>query len=123
MVQFFINNPVPDEVNFWTPTPWNIRKLTEGDTTLFLLKSPFRKICGYGSFKYYENLSIEEAWLKFGSGNGVDSLFDLISIIDYLIDKRFSSYRILENTEIGCIVLSSSEIISSPLKNLYSLIT
>lgn len=75
--KFFMNNDVPNEVNFWTPTPWNVRRLVEGEKLLFLLKAPYRKICGYGSFKYYENLPIKEAWERFGSGNGVESLADL----------------------------------------------
>lgn len=29
--EFFLNNEIPSAVNFWTPTPWNIKKLTEGD--------------------------------------------------------------------------------------------
>ncbi|QFT88089.1 hypothetical protein FIU87_05510 [Bacillus sp. THAF10] len=41
--EFFLNNEIPSAVNFWTPTPWNIKKLTEGDKFLFLLKSPYRK--------------------------------------------------------------------------------
>jgi putative restriction endonuclease len=33
-------------VNFWTPTPWNIKKLENGDKLYFMLKKPIRKIGG-----------------------------------------------------------------------------
>jgi hypothetical protein len=104
---FFRNNPVPNEVNFWTPTPWNIKKMTEGDKLLFLLKSPYRKVCGYGSFKYYENLTINEAWERFETGNGVESLIDL-KIRCSTYNKKYLSTSLLndEKREIGCIVLT-----------------
>jgi hypothetical protein len=37
-------------VNFWTPTPWNVRQLKPGDLFYFLLKAPIRKIAGFGQF-------------------------------------------------------------------------
>jgi putative restriction endonuclease len=46
----------PSTVNFWTPTPWNPRRLGEGDKFYFLLKAPYRKVGGYGHFFYYENM-------------------------------------------------------------------
>lgn len=65
-------------INFWTPTPWNVKQLDEGDKFYFLLKSPVRKIGGYGTFRYYENMSARKAWNKFGRGNGVNSLSELV---------------------------------------------
>jgi len=35
-------------INFWTPTPWNISKFKKGERLYFMLKSPIRKIGGYG---------------------------------------------------------------------------
>lgn len=32
--------PIPALVNFWTPTPWNVRRLTANDRFYFLLKHP-----------------------------------------------------------------------------------
>ena len=43
-----------------------------------MLKSPIRKIRGYGQFKYYENLSINNAWNKYGKLNGVRDLKNYI---------------------------------------------
>ena len=33
-------------INFWTPTPWNVKGLSRGDLLYFLLKAPIRKIEG-----------------------------------------------------------------------------
>jgi|TARA_B110000116_G_scaffold227688_1_gene208722 putative restriction endonuclease len=43
-------------INFWTPTPWNISRLKSGDNLYFMLKSPIRKIGGYGKFVEYKNM-------------------------------------------------------------------
>lgn len=106
---FFVNNPVPNEVNFWTPTPWNVRRLKEGDKFIFLLKAPYRKICGYGTFKYYENLSIQDAWSRFGIGNGVESLDELRYRSNTYV-KKHSTINISASDNsrvIGCIVLTN----------------
>ena len=42
--------PIGKTVNFWTPTPWEVKGFREGDRLYFMLKSPVRKIGGYGSF-------------------------------------------------------------------------
>lgn len=105
---FFMNNQIPNEINFWTPTPWNVKRLSEGDKLLFLLKAPYRKICGLGSFSYYDNLSIKEAWERFGDGNGIESIEELRSRSDKYAKKHsvinYTEYDY--NREIGCIVLT-----------------
>ena len=50
------------EINFWTPTPWNISRLSKGDRLYFMLKAPIRKIGGYGHFFEYKNVTVNEAW-------------------------------------------------------------
>ena len=87
-------------INFWTDTPWNPRKLNFGDKFYFLLKSPIRKIGGYAEFYYYQNLTIKEAWQKFGRGNGVNSLYELGRKVSGTNEADFS-------TKIGCIVLQN----------------
>lgn len=96
-----------NDFNFWTPTPWNIKQLSKGDKFYFLLKSPFRKIGGYGQFKYYENLSINNAWNKFGKSNGVNDLKELIDKTSSYMKKN-SKDQVLDNDyQIGCIVLEN----------------
>ena len=38
-----------------------------------MLKSPIRKLGGYGRFVEYKNLSVHDAWNEFGKANGVNS--------------------------------------------------
>ena len=38
--------PIRSVVNFWTPTPWEVKGLHQQDRLYFMLKSPIRKI-GY----------------------------------------------------------------------------
>ena len=66
-------------VNFWTPTPWNIKNLKKGDKLYFMLKSPIRKIGGFGKFLQYKNMTTSAAWSIYGRDNGVENLTQLIS--------------------------------------------
>ena len=54
-------------INFWTPTPWNITRLKSGDNLYFMLKSPIRKIGGYGKLVEYKMKS--KLLLMKGIGN------------------------------------------------------
>ncbi|WP_336514914.1 HNH endonuclease [Pollutibacter soli] len=100
-------------VNFWTPTPWNVSKLSIGDKLYFLLKSPYRKLGGFGEFVLYKNISATEAWNEFGLRNGRASqelMFE--SIINYLQrnSKVINNDDFSVNTHrIGCIVLKNCE--------------
>ncbi|WP_068792362.1 HNH endonuclease [Brevibacillus laterosporus] len=103
----FLKSELPMEINFWTPTPWNIRRLREGDLLYFLLKSPVRKIGGYGFYKSYENLTPREAWQKFGKGNGVLNYNELISRCNKYIGKNSTKKSLNDNSTIGCIILTN----------------
>ena len=94
-------------VNFWTPTPWNIKRLKEGDKFYFLLKSPIRKIGGFGYFKKYDNMSVYEAWIKFGKGNGVSDLTELAERCSNYVRKHTKKDLNIDDLEIGCIVLEN----------------
>lgn len=96
----------PKLVNFWTPTPWNVKRLGNEDQLYFLLKSPIRKIGGYGTFSHYENLSVEEAWRKYGLGNGVQSLSELVTRTSSYVEQRTKRGQIDAAAFIGCIVLN-----------------
>jgi putative restriction endonuclease len=96
----------PKLVNFWTPTPWNVRRLAPGDRLYFLLKSPIRKVGGYGAFSHYENLPVSQAWQKYGLGNGVQSLAELVLRTSSYVENRTLRGPVGSETEIGCILLS-----------------
>ncbi len=92
-------------INFWTPTPWNISRMKDGDNLYFMLKSPIRKIGGYGKFVEYKNMKASEAWKTYGRDNGVENLTHLISRTTQYASKH-SKNPILPNPEIGCIILN-----------------
>ncbi len=101
--------PTPAQVNFWTPTPWNVRGLSPGDRFYFLLKAPIRKIGGFGVFKGYENLTPQQAWDRFGDGNGVQDMTELAGRIGKYIAKRSEAGRDDANHQIGCIILTECQ--------------
>lgn len=107
------DNELSSYVNFWTPTPWNTKGLKEGDRFYFMLKSPIRKIGGFGEFAAYENITPELAWNKFGHRNGNASKLDFIKNIQSYIDKNSEKYgkRNLDtySYKIGCVVLRNCE--------------
>lgn len=95
-------------VNFWTPTPWNIKNLKVGGYVFFLLKARFgRKICGYGEFIRYENSTVSTAWNTFGKQNGVDSLEEFNDRIRKYTNKNSNSgFKGIEHI-IGCVILEN----------------
>lgn len=98
---------ITDEVNFWTPTPWNIRKLKTGDKFYFRLKAPHSKIAGYGLFSYYKNMTADEAWRMFKERNGVKNKQQLIDRSNWYISKNSHTFDVSDNPIIGCIVLTN----------------
>ncbi len=88
----FLSKGVFPRINFWTPTPWNVRQLRTSDRFYFLLKAPYRKIGGYGEFDYYRNMSAKEAWNTFGEGNGVDSFSRLVGKITGYAGRNSSTF-------------------------------
>lgn len=92
-------------VNFWTPTPWNMG-IKPGEYFYFMLKSPIRKIGGYGIFKSQENMTINKAWQKFSEINGVGSKKQFFNKIDSYLAKN-TEFKVAEQHEIGCIELEN----------------
>jgi putative restriction endonuclease len=100
------SGPIGSIVNFWTPTPWEVRGFHEGDRLYFMLKSPIRKIGGYGTFVQYRDATAREAWQRYGVNNGVDSETELVAKICRFAQKRSKSYSPTANPTIGCIELT-----------------
>ena len=95
-------------INFWTPTPWNISRLQANDKLYFMLKSPIRKIGGYGTFVEYKNMKASDAWRVYGRDNGVENLSELISRTDGYKSKN-TKKELTIDPEIGCILLKDPE--------------
>jgi putative restriction endonuclease len=95
-------------INFWTPTPWNINRLQANNKLYFMLKSPIRKIGGYGTFVEYKNMKASDAWRIYGRDNGVENLSELISRTDGYKSKN-TKKKLTIDPEIGCILLKDPE--------------
>ncbi len=106
--KFLRREGLNSEINFWTPTPWNVSQLSSGDKLYFMLKSPIRKIGGYGQFVEYQNMGLNDAWNKFGLKNGCVSKIELINRLDNYKAANSSDGRSVTESEIGCIILTNS---------------
>lgn len=107
--EFLRESSFNNEINFWTPTPWNITGLAAKDKFYFMLKSPIRKIGGVGDFREYVNLSPSEAWSRFGKKNGCNSREELVQRLDKYKAKRSTNSQGGISGQIGCIVLDNVE--------------
>lgn len=105
---FLKNEGLNSEINFWTPTPWNVSKLKRGDRLYFMLKSPIRRIGGYGQFLEYKNTTVKQAWNEFGPKNGCASKKEFIDRLDKYKSDRSSDKKSVSESEIGCIVLTNA---------------
>lgn len=93
-------------INFWTPGTKNFKAIKPGELFIFKLHAEKSKgengeIVGGAYFDGFEQMSVSEAWDRFGYGNGTESKFELKAAID--------EYRVrnnmYQNSDIGCIVL------------------
>ncbi|MBW2938105.1 HNH endonuclease [Aureisphaera sp. CAU 1614] len=106
--KFLKNEGLNNEVNFWTPTPWNVSRLASGDRLYFMLKSPIRKIGGYGQFLDYKNTTVNQAWNEFGLKNGCASKKEFTERLDKYKSERSTDETSVSDSEIGCIVLTNA---------------
>ena len=102
--EFLLKQPQAEPLNFWTPTPWK-PKIPEGTRFGFLVKSPFRKIGGYGRLTGYDEMTVEEAWLRYRTANGVPDHTTFRERIIEFAGRRSSGFIDTRNPTIGCIVL------------------
>lgn len=105
--EFLRESEFNKEINFWTPTPWNITRLETGNRLYFMLKSPIRKIGGFGEFKEYVNMPLSLAWNRFGKKNGCKSKQDLVDKLDKYKNKNSKNNESVLTSEIGCIILDN----------------
>lgn len=107
--EFLRESGLNGEINFWTPTPWNITRMEKGDRLFFMLKSPIRKIGGFGEFKEYVNMPLGVAWSRFGKKNGCKSKQEFVDRLDKYKNKRSTDAESVLTSQIGCIVLENVE--------------
>jgi putative restriction endonuclease len=82
-----------------------VKGLKPGSRLYFMLKSPIRKVGGWGTFTRYVDMTAEQAWSEYGLGNGVGSRDQLVSKINGFGTRRAKDYVASENPLIGCIEL------------------
>lgn len=107
--RFLRNEPVLDEVNFWSPGGRTI-KAGRGMPFLFKLKAPENAIGGGGFISFIERMPIRDAWEFFGRENGAASLEELRHRIE--ANRHGPTTR---DDRIGCFVLSSPFFFDSPI--------
>lgn len=95
-----INAHLRGEINFWTK-PKRI-KLEEGQ--LFFLKEK-GQIFGCGEISRVEEISIREAWLRYGIRNGVNGIEGFIQTIK---DRKLPYTELNEDTVLLCIILANA---------------
>ncbi len=93
---------VPDEVNFWFPSPdQGFKVLSPGEPFLFKAKAPYHSIVGGGFFIRYVRAPVSLAWQAFGEKNGARSVLELLDRI-----RRYRRDGDALDPEIGCVLLN-----------------
>lgn len=112
----FINDNNISSANFWCKKH-SFKAIQEGDIFFFLKKNNAeekkekleRKLIGYGIFKKFEVLSIENAWNKYGIGNGCSS-------IKLFSEKINAMYKLKgDEVTIGSIILNDIVMFEEPI--------
>ena len=67
--EFLRARPALDEVNFWQPSPRQVR-IQPGTPWFFKAKARINKIVGGGFFAHYTSMPAAMAWECFGEKNG-----------------------------------------------------
>lgn len=93
------------EVNFWRKNTNNFRILTKGEPFFFLVKNEKgnkgeRAILGKAIYERFEVLSVDNAWNKYGIGNGDENKDSFIARMNKMFETDTN------NGQIGCIILS-----------------
>jgi putative restriction endonuclease len=100
--QLQANAPL-DEVNFWQPGGnKTFGAIGPGELFLWKLHSPNNFIVGGGIFAHATVLPVSLAWEAFGTSNGVRSLSEMRSRIEYY---RKSKSNPVDDYVVGCILL------------------
>lgn len=91
------------EVNFWRPYGDRaFRVLEPGEPFIFKARNPINRLVGGGIFEGFVSLTVTAAWDIFGTGNGVETLDELVRRLRSISGGE--SAEIL-NREIGCVLI------------------
>ena len=70
---------LPDEVDFWQPSPHGFKAIPPGAPFFLRLGAPHKAIAGFGSFARYERVPAWLAWESFGDKNGTDTFAEMMA--------------------------------------------
>lgn len=112
----FINDNSINTVNFWCKKH-SFKAIEQGDIFFFLKKNNSeekkekseRKLVGYGIFEKFEVLNIDDAWNKYGTGNGCSS----IELFSEKINTMFNLKG--DEVKIGSIILNEIVMFDEPI--------
>jgi putative restriction endonuclease len=108
--QFLRNEPLLEEVNFWSPGG-RVIVAERGTPFLFKLKSPANAIGGLGFVSFVQRMPIKDAWEFFRRENGAGTLDGLRQRI---AENRPSKTATLDDI-IGCFILSQPVFFATPI--------
>lgn len=103
-----------DEINFWKKSTSELKRIKPGDDFYFLVKNPKnikgeRQILGKAKYIRFELNNYEQAWRKYGSLNGCNTIEEF----------RLHMTRIYDNdsiSEFGSIILDNFEVFDQGYK-------
>ncbi len=107
----YINRRIEKYINFWTPGAKEFKAIEKGDLFLFKLHNnkimkENGEIVGGAIFSHFEKLRIQDAWKKYGRGNGKESLESMMLLLQKVREKAHIS--VVDEEEIGCIILQDA---------------
>jgi 5-methylcytosine-specific restriction endonuclease McrA len=105
-------NSITQDVNFWRKNTDKFNILSKGQPFFFMVKNDTgirgeKKIQGYGIFKEFKILDIEQAWTTYQNRNGVGSKQEFLNLTKEVLGTN--------TEEIGCIILDNLIFFDKPV--------
>ena len=106
---FLSQEGMTDNVNFWSPNPRPLRNDLPGNRLFFFAKTApgdKRRVVGWGTVREYVALSVEDAWTRFGLGNGANSLDEKIQRLNSFssVSSEIGSANVIGNTIVDDVI-------------------
>jgi hypothetical protein len=109
------------EVNFWRPGKMPVAEKHYGKPFVFVQKGKNpRQVPGYGIIDRYEQMTVSQAWARWGTRNGVQSLEEFVEQLTTTAEGSSTNSGGMTNlmqgtsTVIGCVVLRNVFLLPLP---------
>jgi len=116
--EFLIGEGITDNVNFWSPNPVPLLNDLPGNRLFFFAKTASdgkRRVVGWGTVREYVRLSAQEAWSRFGFGNGANSLDEKLQRLNSFSSSSVRS-PVSPTTVIGNTIVDDVVWLDDPLE-------